>query len=266
MGNRPTGARRMAAIARWKDLARSGSYRGTTYIFDAFGSIRPRARPDRNKPSIGHARPHSPTQSGAVTGTHQRAGWDIRPEFDQMGKGELPRSIHKNRLHAWENALALPSGWFLTPTGDEPVIPAPRRQPVTIVANSVANAIRMVAICLATRGRNLAFPARPVEVGAQRDADLFARRYGTNTRRRATCCTSTSRSSAVSCVLAIASPAIGAIPWTALAGSTCSSPWTIMPGLPTRRCIQTRRKAVPCSSCAMPWLDTPDSTCVCVAC
>lgn len=107
----------------------------------------------------------------------ERAGISVQ-SLIKWEKGELPRSIHKNRLLAWENALALPSGWLLMPDGDEPVIPAPRQQPVTIVANSVADAIRMVAICLATRGRNLAFPDRPVEVGAQRDAELFARRYG----------------------------------------------------------------------------------------
>ncbi|VWC14597.1 integrase [Burkholderia lata] len=80
---------------------------------------------------------------------------------------------------------------------------------------------------------------------------------------QATCCTSTSRSSVESRVLAIVSPVIGAIRWTAWVGSTCSSPWTTMPGLSSRRCIPTRRSAVPCSSCATPLRGTPGSACRC---
>nr|WP_261320089.1 helix-turn-helix domain-containing protein [Burkholderia sp. AU32357] len=93
-------------------------------------------------------------------------------------KGELPRTIHIDRLHAWETALALPAGWLLAPGGEEPMIPASNRQRVTIVADTISDAIRQVAICLATRGRNLAFPDRQIGSGAQRDADLFACRYG----------------------------------------------------------------------------------------
>ncbi len=50
---------------------------------------------------------------------------------------------------------------------------------------------------------------------------------------------------------------------TAWVGSTCSSPWTTMPGLPSRRCIPTRRNAVPCSSCVTPLRGTPGSACMC---
>ncbi|WP_321809182.1 MULTISPECIES: helix-turn-helix transcriptional regulator [unclassified Burkholderia] len=93
-------------------------------------------------------------------------------------KGELPRTIHIDRLYAWETALALPAGWLLAPDGEEPMTPPSKRQRVTINADTISDAIRKVAICLATRGRNLAFPDRRIDAGAQRDADLFACRYG----------------------------------------------------------------------------------------
>jgi transcriptional regulator with XRE-family HTH domain len=109
----------------------------------------------------------------------ERAGVSV-PSLIKWERGELPRSIHNSRLLAWEMALALPSGWLFATDGEEPAVPAPGRQQVTIVANTVTDAIREVAICLATRGRNLAFPDRPIEAGAQRDADLFACRYGAN--------------------------------------------------------------------------------------
>ncbi|WP_134135422.1 hypothetical protein [Paraburkholderia sp. BL6665CI2N2] len=49
---------------------------------------------------------------------------------------------------------------------------------MTIAADTVTDAIWKVATCLATRGRNLVFPDQPIDVAAQRDANLFARRYG----------------------------------------------------------------------------------------
>ncbi len=107
----------------------------------------------------------------------ERAGISIQTLL-KWEKGELPRTIHIDRLYAWETALALPAGWLLAPDGEEPMTPASKRQRVTINADTISDAIRKVAICLATRGRNLAFPDRRIDAGAQRDADLFACRYG----------------------------------------------------------------------------------------
>lgn len=107
----------------------------------------------------------------------ERSGISV-PTLLKWEKGELPRSIHSDRLCAWEMALALPAGWLLAPDGEEPTVPPLKRQRVTIVADTISDAIRKVATCLATRGRNLAFPDQPIEAGAQRDADLFACRYG----------------------------------------------------------------------------------------
>ncbi|WP_367315532.1 helix-turn-helix domain-containing protein [Burkholderia gladioli] len=109
----------------------------------------------------------------------ERAGISV-PTLLKWEKGGLPRLIHRDRLYAWETALALPTGWLLAPDGEEPPVYVPDRQKVVIVANTVSDAIRKVAICLATRGRNLAFPDQLIEAGAKRDADLFACRYGVN--------------------------------------------------------------------------------------
>ncbi|WP_306715813.1 helix-turn-helix domain-containing protein [Burkholderia dolosa] len=107
----------------------------------------------------------------------QRAGISVQTLL-KWERGELPRSIHSDRLYAWEMSLALPAGWLLAPDGEELTVPALKRQRVTISSDTVSDAIRKVAICLAMRGRNLAFPDRPIEVTAQRNADLFACRYG----------------------------------------------------------------------------------------
>jgi transcriptional regulator with XRE-family HTH domain len=107
----------------------------------------------------------------------ERVGVSV-PSLLKWEKGELPRFMQHGRLRAWEEALALPPGWLLMPEDQEPAVPASPRQKVTIAAHCAADAIRSIAICLATRGRNLAFPERPIEPGAQRDADLFAGRYG----------------------------------------------------------------------------------------
>lgn len=100
------------------------------------------------------------------------------PSLVKWEKGELPRSMHSSRLLAWETALGLPSGGLVAPDSEEPAAPTPRRQHVTIVANTVTDAIWKVATCLATRGRNLAFPDQSIDVAALRDANLLARRYG----------------------------------------------------------------------------------------
>ena len=107
----------------------------------------------------------------------ERVGVSV-PSLLKWEKGQLPRFMQHGRLHAWEEALALPPGWLLMPEDQEPAVPAPPRQKVTIAAHCAADAIRSIAICLATRGRNLAFLERPIEPEAQRDADLFAGRYG----------------------------------------------------------------------------------------
>ena len=109
----------------------------------------------------------------------ERIGVSV-PSLAKWEKGELPRSMQHSRLRAWEEALALPPGWLLMPEDQEPAVPATTRQKVTIAAHCAADAIQSIALCLATRGRNLAFPERPIDPGAQRDADLFAGRYGVN--------------------------------------------------------------------------------------
>ena len=92
-------------------------------------------------------------------------------------QGVLPRTMRIERLSAWEAALAAPPGWLLDPEVAE--LPLPQgRQRVVIVADALADAIRKVAVCLATRGRNLTFPDEPLDATKQRNVDLFVCRYG----------------------------------------------------------------------------------------
>lgn len=115
----------------------------------------------------------------------ERAGLSVATLF-KWEAGELPRSIRSSRLLLWEAALALPEGWLVTPGEEAPVVRAARRQSVVIAADSIAEAIRKVAVCLATRGRNEAFPDELIGAVAQRDAELFSLRYGVNGRGCAT--------------------------------------------------------------------------------
>ncbi|MFM0075980.1 hypothetical protein PQQ86_33005 [Paraburkholderia sediminicola] len=54
---------------------------------------------------------------------------------------------------------------------------------VVIEAETLEAAVRCVAECLATRGRNLVTPEQPLEAQASRNADLLAHRYGIGTHR-----------------------------------------------------------------------------------
>jgi len=92
-------------------------------------------------------------------------------------QGVLPRTMRVERLSAWEAALEAPPGWLLDGQVAESPLPQ-SRQRVTVVADTMADAIREVAVCLATRGRNLGFPDRPLDATMQRNVDLFTCRYG----------------------------------------------------------------------------------------
>lgn len=54
---------------------------------------------------------------------------------------------------------------------------------MVVEAETLETAIRRVAECLATRGRNLVRPEQPLEAKVGRDAELLAHRYGIGTRR-----------------------------------------------------------------------------------
>ncbi|MFM0665835.1 hypothetical protein [Paraburkholderia sediminicola] len=54
---------------------------------------------------------------------------------------------------------------------------------MVVEVDTLETAIRRVAECLATRGRNLVTPEQPLDTKAVRNADLFAHRYGIGAHR-----------------------------------------------------------------------------------
>jgi transcriptional regulator with XRE-family HTH domain len=86
------------------------------------------------------------------------------------------------RLRTWERALLLAPGQLLAPPASHPGV-LDGRWRVPVEADTLDTAIRRVAECLATRGRNLLMPEQPLDAQAGRDAELLAHRYGIGVHR-----------------------------------------------------------------------------------
>lgn len=104
------------------------------------------------------------------------------PTLVQWEQGTFPKALAIERIRAWERALLLAPDQLLVPPAAHPGVRDGRWR-VVIEAETLETAIRRVAECLATRGRNLVRPEQPLDAQAGRNADLLAHRYGIGTRR-----------------------------------------------------------------------------------
>jgi transcriptional regulator with XRE-family HTH domain/post-segregation antitoxin (ccd killing protein) len=106
-----------------------------------------------------------------------------RPTLLQWEAGTFPKALHAQRLRAWERALLLAPGQLLEPPASHPRMQDGQWR-VVIEAETLEAAIHRVAVCLATRGRNLVGPDQPLDKAASRNAELLAHRYGIGAHRR----------------------------------------------------------------------------------
>ncbi|MFM0613186.1 helix-turn-helix domain-containing protein [Paraburkholderia nemoris] len=104
------------------------------------------------------------------------------PTLLQREKGTFPKALTAERLRAWERALLLAPDQLLAPPAAHPGLRDGRWR-VVIEAETLETAIRRVAECLATGGRNLVRPEQPLDAKAVRNADLLAHRYGIGAHR-----------------------------------------------------------------------------------
>jgi hypothetical protein len=100
----------------------------------------------------------------------------------QWEQGTFPKALTIERIRAWERALLLTQDQLLAPPAAHPGVRDGRWR-VVIEADTLETAIRRVAECLATRGRNLVRPEQPLGAKAVRNADLPAHRYGISAHR-----------------------------------------------------------------------------------
>ncbi|MFM0640949.1 helix-turn-helix transcriptional regulator [Paraburkholderia metrosideri] len=104
------------------------------------------------------------------------------PTLLQWEQGTFPKALTVARLRAWARALLLAPDQLLAPPATHPGLRDGRWR-VVVKAETLETAIRRVAECLATRGRNLVRLEQSLDAKACRDAALLAHRYGTGTRR-----------------------------------------------------------------------------------
>ena len=154
---------------------------GRAAVREQGGDLQARIPPARCREIGPHAR-RLREELGLSVAEVARACAVSTPTLLQWEQGTFPKALTAARLHAWERALLLAPDQLLAPPAAHPGLRDGRWR-VVVKAETLETAIRRVAECLATRGRNLVRPEQPLDAKACRDAELLAHRYGLGTRR-----------------------------------------------------------------------------------
>lgn len=145
------------------------------------GDFQERIPPARCREIGPHAR-RLREQLGLSVAEVARACAVSNPTLLQWEQGTFPKALTVAHLRNWERALLLAPDQLLTPPAAHPGV-RDGRWHVVVEAQTLEAAIRRVAECLATRGRNLVRPEQPLDAQTGRNADLLAHRYGIGTHR-----------------------------------------------------------------------------------
>lgn len=173
----------MARLTSWhcRKSVNSGFDDGLTVAREGGGGLQARIPPARCGKIGLHAR-RLREELGLSLAEVARACAVSSPTLVQWEQGTFPKALTIERIRAWERALLLKQDQLLAPPAAHPRVRDGRWR-VVIEADTLETAIRRVAECLATRGRNLVRQDQPLDSRACRDADLLAHRYGISTHR-----------------------------------------------------------------------------------